>query len=119
MKNKFFLFFLGCGQRLSYDIIINEGENMKKVTINDKNYELVKDYRDGFDLTLVSEKLTDYFDDYDYILGDWAYGKLRLKGFCDKSNKNFKPINDYAKIDDYIKDDCAYNCRYFILKKID
>lgn len=94
------------------------GDNMKKYTINEKEYELIKDYRDGFDLAEVTEKLTEYFDDYDYILGDWAYSKLRLKGFCDQDNKNFKEINDYSLIEEYIKDNCAYNCKYFILKKI-
>jgi len=94
------------------------GDNMKKYTINEKKYELIKDYRDGFDLDETTDKLTEYFDDYDYILGDWAYGKLRLKGFCTKENKLFKDINDYSKIEKYIKDNCAYNCKYFILKKV-
>ena len=44
---------------------------------------------------------------------------LRLKGFNDKSNKNFKTINDIAKIDEYIKNNCAFECRHFILKAID
>ena len=61
----------------------------------------------------------EYFNDFDYIVGDWAYGKLRLKGFNDKKNKNFKPINDYQNVDSYIKDCCAYGCKYFILKKIE
>ena len=91
--------------------------HMKKIKINDKEYELIKEYRDGFDLSETENKLTEYFDNYDYILGDWAYGKLRLKGFCEKNNKLFKDINDYSKIEDYIKDNCAYNCKYFILKK--
>jgi uncharacterized protein YutD len=52
-------------------------------------------------------------------VGDWAYGKLRLKGFNDKSNKNFKPINDIKNVDNYIKKYCAYGCRYFILKVIE
>ncbi len=91
---------------------------MKKIHINNKEYELIKEYRDGFDQTEVENKLTEYFDPYDYILGDWAYGKLRLKGFCAKNNKLFKDINDYDNIDDYIKNNCAYNCKYFILKRI-
>ncbi len=91
---------------------------MKKVKLNDKEYELIRDYKNGFIKEDVIQKLTDYFDDFDYILGDWAYGKLRLKGFCDKKNKKYKKINDFDLIDDYIKDNCAYECRYFILKKI-
>lgn len=91
---------------------------MKKYTYNDIDYELTKDYKGGFDNQEVQEKLTDYFIEYDYILGDWAYGKLRLKGFNNKENKNYKKINDVNTIDDYIKNHCAYDCRYFILKKI-
>ena len=91
---------------------------MKKQHINGKDYELIKDYRDGFDLTEVSEKLTEYFDNYDYILGDWAYGKLRLKGFNNKDNKNFNKINDYNNLNKYIEENCAYDCKYFVLEKI-
>ena len=90
---------------------------MKKIVLDDNEYELIKDYKDGFDLTELSEKYTDYFKDYNYILGDWAYNKLRLKGFCNKNNHLFNDINDYSKIDKYIKDNCAYDCKYFIIEK--
>lgn len=89
-----------------------------KVIINDISYELVKDYRNGFDKEEVSSKLTDYFEAYDYVFGDIAYNKLRLKGFCDKDNKIYKEINDIDKLDAYIKEHCAYDCKYFLLKKI-
>ena len=81
-------------------------------------YELYKNYKEGFDYESIKEIWTDYFDDYDYILGDWSYGKLRLKGFCNKTNKKYKTINDIKIIDEYIKIHCAYDCKYFILKKI-
>ncbi len=89
-----------------------------KVIIDNKEYEVIKDYKNGFVLEDIIEKYTDYFEGYDYILGDWAYGKLRLKGFCDKDNKLFKKINDYSNIDDYIKNNCSYDCRYFIIRKV-
>lgn len=88
------------------------------VLINDKNYELVENVKEGFDLEAVKDKLTDYFDEYDYVVGDWAYGKLRLKGFNDKDNKNFNAINDVSLMKSYIQEYCAYGCKYFILKKI-
>lgn len=90
---------------------------MKTIKINEKEFEIIEDYREALDKNELESKLTEYFDDYDYILGDWAYGKLRLKGFCTNENKLFKDINDYSKIEKYIKDNCAYNCRYFILKR--
>lgn len=89
-----------------------------KIELLNNKYELVKQYKEGFDLEELKNKYTDYFEQYDYILGDWAYGKLRLKGFCLKTNKLYNDINDYNKIELYIKENCAYECRYFIIKKI-
>ena len=89
----------------------------KKVTLNDIEYEVVKDYRDGYDEEAVMERATDYFNEYDYIFGDWAYGKLRLKGFYNKDNKNVKDINNIDKLDEYIEKNCAYGCKYFLLEK--
>lgn len=89
-----------------------------EIEIDNKKYELVKNYRDAFNKEDLEGKITEYFDNFDYILGDYAYGKVRLKGFNDKDNKHFKPINDISKVDNYIKNNCAYDCRYFILKRI-
>ena len=89
------------------------------VIINEVKYEVVENFKDAIDVDLLKEKITDYFDAYDYILGDWAYGKLRLKGFNDKQNKNYKSINDIKNVKKYIEDNCAYGCRYFILKRIE
>lgn len=88
-----------------------------KIIINNISYEVINNENDAIDIEILEEKITDYFDEFDYILGDYAYGKLRLKGFNEKANKNFKPLNDYTKIHDYIKNNCAYGCKYFILKK--
>ena len=89
-----------------------------KVTINENDYVIERNIKDAFNLEEVQAKFTDYFDDFDYILGDYAYGKLRLKGFNNKNHKNFKLYNDIAKVDDYIKNNCAYGCRYFLLAKV-
>ena len=89
----------------------------KKVTLNDIEYEVVKDYRDGFEEEAVVERATDYFNDYDYIFGDWAYGKLRLKGFYEDKNPKANKINKYSSLDKYIEENCAYGCKYFVAKK--
>lgn len=91
---------------------------MKRVHINEKEYELIEDYNNGFDLAEVEGKMTEYFEPYDYVFGDWSYGKLRLKGFCDKNNPIFKPINDINNKEKHLKDNCAYGCKYFLIKKI-
>lgn len=90
---------------------------MIKIVLNDVNYELIKNVRSGYDSEMVKSKTTDYFTPFDYIVGDWAYGKLRLKGFYDKNNKKSMDFNCIENIDKYLKENCAFNCRYFILKK--
>ena len=90
---------------------------MKKVIINNKEYEIIENFNEGFDITETESKLTEYFDDYDYIFGDWAYGKLRLKGFCDPKNPKYSNINNIENKDKYLKENCAFGCRYFLMKK--
>ena len=84
----------------------------------DNEYNIVKDEHDIFDLEEVSSLATDYFKPYDYILGDYAYGKLRLKGFYNDNNKNANKINKLSYLDSYIKNYCAYNCKYFLIEKV-
>lgn len=88
------------------------------IKIQDKAYQIIEDYKNGFNEDEFNSKLTDYFYDYDYIVGDWAYGKLRLKGFYDSTNKKVKDLNNYKKARDYLQKDCAYGCRYFIAKRV-
>ena len=83
----------------------------------DKEYKILENYNDAFNEEEFMDRCTDYFDGFDYIVGDIAYGKLRLKGFNKKDNKNFKEVNDYSKIKQYIKENCAYGCKYFILER--
>ncbi len=91
---------------------------MEIVEIRGQKYEIVNNYKEALNKEELEEKLTDYFDDFDYIVGDIAYNKLRLKGFNSPSNKNFKEINDVSKVEEYIENCCAYGCKWFMLKKI-
>lgn len=91
---------------------------MVTVTIGENNFEIIENNKDALDKNILESKLTDYYDSYDYIVGDWAYNKLRLKGFNDKTNKNYNKINDASGIASYIENYCAYGCKYFILKRI-
>lgn len=92
---------------------------MTKYKFNEIEYELVEEYKDGFELEEAQNKITDYFIPYDYIVGDWSYGKLRLKGFCNKDNDIYKPINDIENLKKYLEENCPFNCKYFVLKRLD
>mgnify|MGYP000002243736 CR=1 FL=1 len=86
---------------------------MEVITINNRKYQVLNNYKDAINIEELEEKITEYFDDFDYIVGDIAYGKLRLKGF-----NSFKEFNDVDKVEDYIKNNCAYGCRWFMISEI-
>ena len=90
----------------------------KEIIVNDTKYELIKNYRDAYSEEEFLSHFTDYFYDYDYVVGDIAYSKLRLKGFYDSKNKKVKKYNNYKNVDKYLKEMCANDCKHFIIKKI-
>ena len=91
---------------------------MKKIVINDIEYEIIRNDKDCINKKELEEKITDYFDEYDYIMGDFAYDKVRLKGYYNSDHKMAKKINDIKYLDDYIENYCSYGARIFLLKKI-
>lgn len=89
-----------------------------EIEVGNNRYILKEDYRNAFDKEMFIARYTDYFENYDYIVGDIAYSKLRLKGFNKKNNKSINKINDYENLKKYIKENCAFDCKYFVLEKI-
>lgn len=57
------------------------------VSINNVQYEVIKNFRDGFSEEAFKERYAEILNKYDYIVGDWGYEQLRLRGFFDDSNQ--------------------------------
>lgn len=84
------------------------------IELNGRQFELVKDYREAFDVEAFEKRyVPEVFDKYDYITGDLSAGMLRLRGF-----KGNGTTNHYREIPDFITDSCAYGCPFYILKRI-
>jgi len=60
---------------------------MKNIILKKEEYEIIKDESKIIEIEEIESLLTEYFDPYDYILGDYSYGRLRLKGFYDDKSK--------------------------------
>ena len=43
---------------------------MEIIEINNRKYQVLQNHKDALNISELSEKLTDYFDDFDYIVGD-------------------------------------------------
>lgn len=90
----------------------------KIIEVENNKYKLIKDYKEAFDIDEFTLRYTDYFKDYDYIVGDIAYSKLRLKGFYKSDNKKVNKINNYQNVNKYLSENCANDCKYFIVEKV-
>ncbi len=90
---------------------------MNKIVVGNLTYQLLENGKDGYDDAIFQEKWTEYFEPFDFIFGDWSYGKLRLKGFYKTTHSDVKAYNDIKNYKDYLKNECAYGCRYFLLEK--
>ena len=81
-------------------------------------YRLVKTHLIEFDETLFNQKLTEILEKYDYIVGDFSGGQLRLKGFYSNDRKNVPLDSKCETIPEYLAEYCAYGFPYYIVEKI-
>lgn len=81
-------------------------------------YELVEEGRDGWNPEAFKERYSDILDKYDYIVGDWGYSQLRLRGFYENTNKKIPFEQKIAALDEYLQEFCNFGCAYFVLKKV-
>ncbi len=88
------------------------------ITVNNNKYELIEDFREGFNEETFKERFSDILEKYDFILGDWGYGQLRLKGFLDDQNQKATFDTKISTYKDYLYEYCNFGCPYFLLKKI-
>lgn len=89
------------------------------VEIQGKKYELIENIKDGFVESAFRERYSDILSKYDFIVGDWGYNQLRLKGFYHDRNAKAQIDTKISTLDDYLFEYCNFGCAYFVLKKVD
>lgn len=93
-------------------------EVTKTVTINNISYELMEEYREGFNEQAFKERYAEILNKYDYIVGDWGYNQLRLRGFFEDSSQRATYDTRISTVSEYLYEFCNFGCAYFVLKKI-
>lgn len=88
------------------------------VCIENVCYEIVEERREGFNEDAFRDRYSDILTKYDYIVGDWGYGQLRLKGFFEDNNQKAGYDSKISTVQEYIFEFCNFGCAYFILKKV-
>ena len=86
-----------------------------KVMAETIEFDLVDNYKEGFDVTAFNQRFSDILTKFDYIVGDWGNEQLRLRGFYkdDKANESEEKI---SRLEDYLLEYCNYGCAYFVLE---
>ncbi|WP_235827935.1 YutD family protein [Brevibacillus migulae] len=81
-------------------------------------YEIVDEYRNGWNQEAFKERYSDILDKYDFVVGDWGYGQLRLRGFYDNANRRVPFEQRIDFLDEYLHEFCNFGCPYFVLRKL-
>lgn len=81
-------------------------------------YEVIEENRDGWNPEAFKERYSDILDKYDYIVGDWGYGQLRLRGFYSDANRKVPFEQRISALDEYLHEFCNFGCPYFVLQKV-
>ncbi|QCT04203.1 hypothetical protein E6C60_3492 [Paenibacillus algicola] len=87
------------------------------IVIGNKSYELVIDYRSGWNPEVFRDRYSEVLERYDYIVGDWGYNQLRLKGFYRDNHPKATRDSSFSTLSDYINEYCNFGCAYFVLHK--
>ncbi|MBO0413628.1 YutD family protein [Enterococcus hulanensis] len=85
--------------------------------IGERQYRLVRNYREGFDAERLGERFSEVLTRYDYIVGDWGYDQLRLKGFFREDDRKSLPEQRIDALEDYLYEYCNFGCAYFVLER--
>ncbi|OGX61445.1 MAG: transcriptional regulator [Paenibacillus sp. RIFOXYA1_FULL_44_5] len=93
-------------------------ENASYVQVQGKTYEIMINHKDGFDQEAFNNRYSDILDRYDYIVGDWGYEQLRLKGFFRENHQKANKETSVAGLKDYLHEYCNFGCAYFVLQKV-
>lgn len=85
--------------------------------IGERQYRLIRNYREGFDAERLGERFSEVLTRYDYIVGDWGYDQLRLKGFFREDDRKSLPEQRIDTLEDYLYEYCNFGCAYFVLER--
>jgi uncharacterized protein YutD len=88
------------------------------ININGSTYEIVQEHKEGFNEEALKARYSEILSRYDYIVGDWGYGQLRLKGFFEDQNQKATFDTKISTLSEYFYEYCNFGCAYFVLKKV-
>ncbi len=75
------------------------------------------EHKNGWNPDAFKERYSDVLDRYDFIVGDWGYNQLRLKGFFREGSSKSTRDSAFSAIQDYLHEYCNFGCAFFVLER--
>ncbi|GIQ68417.1 DUF1027 domain-containing protein [Xylanibacillus composti] len=88
------------------------------ITVGNKTYELIHEHKNGWNQESFRARYSEVLERYDYIVGDWGYNQLRLKGFFRDNHPKASKDALIGTVQDYLNEYCNFGCAYFVLQKV-
>lgn len=88
------------------------------IHIANKTYEVVVDHKNGWKPEAFRDRYSEVLERYDFIVGDWGYNQLRLRGFFKDNHPKATKDSSIATLQDYLNEYCNFGCAYFIIEKV-
>lgn len=88
------------------------------VVVQGYGYEVVEDVKNGWVEDEFKSRYSEILHKYDYIVGDWGYNQLRLRGFFEDRNRKSTHDTKISTLPEYVIEYCNFGCAYFVVKKV-
>jgi uncharacterized protein YutD len=82
-------------------------------------YSLMHEHKSGWNPEAFRERFSEVLERFDYIVGDWGYNQLRLRGFYRDGHPRATKESSISSFVDYINEYCNFGCAHFVLTKLD
>ncbi|HET7578189.1 MAG TPA: YutD-like domain-containing protein [Bacillales bacterium] len=88
------------------------------VVVQGNHYEVIEDVKDGWAEEAFKSRYSEILNKYDYIVGDWGYDQLRLRGFFEDGSRKSTYNTKISTLTEYLYEYCNFGCAYFVVKKV-
>jgi len=88
------------------------------ILVQGVQFEIMEDNKNGWNEEEFIARYSEVLNKYDYIVGDWGYNQLRLRGFFEDNNKKSTYDTKISTLSEYLYEYCNFGCAYFVLKKV-
>ena len=88
------------------------------VSINNVQYEVIKNFRDGFSEEAFKERYAEILNKYDLMLLCFGFEQIIFRVFFYYSNQLSTYYTKISSLTEYLYEYCNFGCAHFVLRKV-